>query len=473
MSVNGLKSVHFVGIGGISMSAVAKLLLATGVRVSGSDVAENEQTNALKERGAHLKIGHAGEHVPMDAELVIYNSAVPVSNSERLEAMRRGIPEMTNFEFLGEWTNEKKTILITGTHGKSTTTAMLGLMLEKAGFDPTVFVGSKVPSFAEGNVRLGSSDVFVIEGDEYAKHFLEFHPYGVVLNNIELDHTDIFPTIQDVRDAFLTLLKQVQDGGVVIANVGSLNVLHVLDEAADELKRRSIRVIRFNGNGEDAWRVTQAQNDGVSFVAVEKAKIGYRFELSVPGMFNALNATGASLMARELSVEYPDIAGALASFTGIWRRFEWIGSIDGARVYSDYGHHPTAVTSTLAAAKEMFPSARIVLCFQPHHRNRTKHLFLDFVPSFDFADVLVLCEIYDVAGRESVEDEDISSRDLVDAVIRHDADRGVPRLVEFARTPEEAVGLTLERLQKGDVVIFMGAGDIDAAVRRSLLDGNS
>ena len=207
---------------------------------------------------------------------------------------------------------------------------------------------------------------------------------------------------------------------------------------------------------------------GYTSVSLERPRMTYRFVLNVHGAFNAVNAAGAALLALELGAEYPAIAAGLESFKGIWRRMELLRDKDDIRIYSDYGHHPTAVAATLAAAKEMSMDSRVLLCFQPHHRNRTKHLFLEFVPSFDLADALILCEIYDVAGRDAGEDADISSKDLVDAIVRHDADRSAKRLVEYAPDPTSAVNRVMELAEPGDVVIVMGAGDIDAVIRTSV-----
>ena len=232
MNAKDVKTVHLVGIGGINMSAVAKLLLASGVRVSGSDLRENEQTKVLETRGAKITIGHRAENVPQDADVVVYTSAAPETNPERVEARKRGIPELTNFQFLGDWFKEKTTVVVCGTHGKSTTTAMLGLIAETAKLDPTVIVGSKVSQFPDGNLRLGASDLFIVEGDEYAKHFLEFHPYAVLLNNIELDHTDIFPDIASMVQTFRELILKITYGGILVANVGDENVRSTAQSAA-------------------------------------------------------------------------------------------------------------------------------------------------------------------------------------------------------------------------------------------------
>ncbi len=481
MNIREIKSAHFVGIGGINISAVAKLLLAQGVRVSGSDQAENEQVRFLRERGAKVAIGHSAENVPADAEVLIHTSAAPENNPEREEARRRGIPEMTNFRFLGEWFNDEKTILVTGTHGKSTTTGMLALMLIEAGFDPNVILGSKLPQFVDGNLRLSTkhevrgTNMFVIEGDEYARHFLEFQPYATLINNIELDHTDIYPTLEIYVDAFRELLDKMKDGGILVVNIGDERVFGLLRKMQEVLKARRINVVTFTDDadvekaardaGFSPWKVSHSAADDSTEMQLSKDGVTYRFFLRVHGSHNALDAAGASLLALQLGAPYEKIAAALDRFTGIWRRFESLGEMNGAKVYSDYGHHPTAVAATLSAARELYPDSRLVLCFQPHHRNRTKNLFQDFVPSFDLADALVLCEIYDVAGRDASEDADVSSRQLVDAIKERDEERGVERLVEFAADPESSIRRVKDLAKPGDVVIIMGAGDIDDAIR--------
>lgn len=467
MDLHAIKFVHLIGAGGINMSAVAKLLLKSGASVSGSDLAPNDQTEALKRAGAEIKIGESAEHIPENCGLIITTSAAPATNKERVAAAARGIPEMTNFAFLGQWFESSRTVVVAGTHGKSTTTAMLGLMLEKAGFDPTVVVGSKVPAFAEGNLRLGNSDVFVVEGDEYARHFLEFRPYGVVLNNLELDHTDVFSDISALIQAFHELLDRVQPDGVVVANVKDERIARLVEDESTSLERKGVRLIRF-GTDKDGWRMASDTVEEHRRLSLEKDGVTYRFDLSVPGEFNAWNAAGAVLMSLALGAKYPEIAAALESFKGIWRRFEFLGERNGVRIYSDYGHHPTAVAATLKAARESFKGQRVLLCFQPHHRNRTKSLFNDFISSCDEADVLVLCEIYDVAGRDKQVDTDVNSRGLVEAVLNRDRSRQVSRSVEYASGPESAVERILAQAVSGDVVICMGAGDIDGAIRAAV-----
>lgn len=446
MNVRHATSVHFIGIGGINMSACAKLLLHAGIKVSGSDRAENDQTRILAEKGASVTIGESAANIPEDCNLVIVTSAAAAENAERIAASERRIPEITNFAFLGQWFADATTVVVAGTHGKSTTTAMLGLALEAAGMEPSVIVGSVVPGFRDGNLRIGREDLFIVEGDEYAHHFLEFRPFGLVLTNIELDHPDVFASIDVLLDAFHELVGQMKDGGVLVANVSDDRIRRLRDTETDRLKTKKITLSEFTD--ED----------------VEQEA----FTLSVPGRFNRMNAAAALAMARALGADPEKAKAAIESFGGIWRRFEFLGVHDGARVYSDYGHHPTAVTATLEAARESFPSARIVLCFQPHHRNRTKILFNDFVASFDGADVLVLSEIYAVEGRDEDADRDVTSRDLMTAVHARDYKANRDRIVKFENRPSDAIRAAFDVAREGDVVIVMGAGDIDATLRKAM-----
>ncbi len=460
------KHAHLVGIGGINMSAVAKLLKRAGIGVSGSDVKESELTDELEVLGIHVAIGQDKMHVPPECDVLIYSSAVPATNPERMEAARRGIREITNFQFLGEWYASSRVLLVTGTHGKSTTTAMLGHMLEGTHQDPTVIVGSRVPGYPLGNVRFGDGELVVIEGDEYAKHFLEFHPYGLIINNIELDHTDVFPDLDTLLTAFSELLSRVQDGGVVIANADDPRVSTLIGRERGELEARGIRIRTFGFASHADCRIEDLLvKDGLLTFAYRDTNLRpIRAELPVPGRMNALNAAAALTMVSSLGIPAADAARTLETYRGIWRRFELVSDRDDVIVLSDYAHHPTAVAVTLDAARSFYPGRRLVVCFQPHHRRRTQDLFDAFVPAFDKAEQLVLCEIYDVAGRE--EGVEISSRDLQDAIIRHDGERGVQRSVEYAPDPEEALTILARWKRPGDVILVMGAGDIYSIAKK-------
>ncbi len=383
-----------------------------------------------------------------------------------MEAVRRGIRERTNFQFLGEWYAASRVLLVTGTHGKSTTTAMLGHMLEGTHQDPTVIVGSRVPGFALGNVRFGEGELTLIEGDEYAKHFLEFEPYGLIINNIELDHTDVFPDIDALLATFRELLARVQDGGVVIANADDARVSTLIGRERTALESRGIRIRTFGFGSHVDCRVEdlQVKDELLTFAYRDTSLRPIRIELPIPGRMNALNATAALTLASALGIPSADAARTLETYRGIWRRFELVSDRDDVLVVSDYAHHPTAVMATLEAARTFYPGRRLLVCFQPHHRRRTRDFFQEFVSAFDRADHLALCEIYDVAGREG--DDHISSRDLQEAVIRHDAERGVQRSVEYAPDPEEALTILKRWKRSGDVVLVMGAGDIYSIAKK-------
>lgn len=443
------------------MSALARWLHYRGIRVSGSDVAASEQTEALIALGIPVNIGHDSRHVTSECDVVIYNSAIPQNNPERLAARAQGLTLMNNFDFLSQITAHGRAYLITGTHGKSTTTALVGLAAIAASLDPTVFVGSRVPAFGNSNVRFGQSDLFIIEGDEYDRHFLTFQPTGIIINNIEHDHPDTYPRLEDMLEAFRTLLHQVKDRGVVIANADDPRVSTLIGEERFALEERGIRVVTFGfGSHADERIVDEVIRDGEQHFSIRSPMgIMTRCHLSLPGRHMVANAAAAFALGRTLGILPETLFETFATYRGIWRRFEKIADRDDMTVISDYAHHPTAIRVTLEAARAFYPGRRLLVCFQPHQRARTQELFLDFLPAFDAADQVILVEIYDVAGRNDVQ-EPISSRDLHEALIRHDADRGVRRLVEYATDPDDALARIKRLMKPGDVMMIMGAGDI-------------
>ncbi|MFA6099579.1 MAG: UDP-N-acetylmuramate--L-alanine ligase [Patescibacteria group bacterium] len=468
LNVHAWKRVHLVGIGGINMSAVAKLLLASGVLVSASDLTASDATAELQAKGAKINIGpHDERNVPEDCQAVIHTSAAKEDNPERVTAKHRNLSDVTNFEFLGEWFKDKDVILVTGTHGKSTTTALLAEMCIQAKLDPTVIVGSRLPNWPDANLRMGKSNLVIIEGDEYAKHFLSFHPSGLIINNIELDHTDIFKDIDDVRHTFERLLRQTKKDAIVVVNGESEQAV----KAVTSIKLHELKAITF-GRKETVKLQSQVYNamvesarvKDVTEVKIKYAAEDWNLQTVLIGSFNAMNVTAAAVMAKELGASLEAIQQAVMNFKGIWRRMELLGEQNGALIFSDYGHHPTAVRETLAAVKQAYPDKRLVLCFQPHHKNRTKHLFDEFVSCFNQADILVLCEIYDVPGRSASEDADVTSTKLLEAVKAQN-----PKLVfEYAPDTQSVINQTFALLKPGDVCVFMGAGDIDAHLREQI-----
>ena len=424
-----IHSVHLIGANGVGVSAVGKLFLTWGKKVSGSDLHGGLFSDELERMGASvypsparppkLQRRREGVNVPKDTDLVVYSSAVPESNPERQAAKDRGIDQVSFAEFLGELAKGYTTIAVTGTHGKSTTTAMIGKVLEDAGLDPTVIVGSRVPGWSLGNLRVGSSKYLVLEACEHMANHLKIHPDIGVITNVEFDHPDFYRDLEHVRET--------------------------MEEWAREV-------------GEVIW--------------VEK-EADPKLKLKVPGEYNQRNAAGAIAVARLLKLDEAKARASLEAFQGIWRRFEHLGvwqparmngtnrSGGGADVYSDYGHHPTAIRETLKAARELFPNRRLVHIFQPHQHARTAELFDEFVSVLGKADINILVEIYGVAGR--TDDQSVSSKALAEAVSKT-ARSG--SFTHYAESLDAAEKLVHELVQPGDVLFFQGAGDIDDVARR-------
>ncbi len=444
------KHIHFVGVGGIGVSGLAKLMQARGASVSGSDDAESLLTREVAALGIPVAIGHQAANVPAACDLLVYSEAVPGEAPERAEAARRGIRSLSAAEFLGEYTAVLRTIAISGTNGKSTTTAMLGLILERAGLDPTVIVGSKVPNFSLGNVRVGKSDLVVLEADEYRAKYLNYSPSMIVLTNIEEDHLDFYSGLPEITETFDKYLTHLKPGGKVVMNADDLVSTHELHPTTPPLTYGIAHEADFRA-------VHPAVSPGGQRFEVhfKEANLG-EFKLKVPAKFNIENALAAIAAATELGVPVETIRAALADFSGIWRRFEVVGECAGATIVSDYGHHPTALRLTVAAAREFYPHRRIVLVFQPHQHNRTLKLFDDFVAALHTPDLAVVSDIYHVAGREEI--SDISSQDLV-------ATAGRPNEVVFGGSLEETEAMLKKMMKPGDVVIVMGAGDVDRIAR--------
>jgi UDP-N-acetylmuramate--alanine ligase len=436
------KHVHFVGIGGIGMSALAKWFLHEGVKVSGSDMHLSSITHDLESRGAKIYSGHAITNLADDVDLLVYSPAVSQTNIERVAVRERGILERTNFEVLGELSKSFSTIVVSGTNGKSTTTAMLGLILEAAGLDPTVLVGSLVPGFKEGNFRHGKGKYFVVEGCEYRANMLHFEPEMIVLTNIEEDHLDYYRDLTHIQETFQTFVEKATGKVVVNADDAGSSILKVNDPVTyGSSKSHPTYAFTTRETGNGFQRITT--NSGA-------------LHLQLPGEFNVYNALAATAAAMELGVSFGVCARVLREFRGIWRRFERVSVWKGADIISDYGHHPSAIKQTVEAAREFFPNRRIVLCYQPHQHDRTKKLFNEFVEVLPLADVTIVAEIYDVAGRN--EGHDISSRDLVEKINRSNT--------TYANELSDAESQLRDLVQTADVVLIMGAGDIDDLARK-------
>lgn len=460
--LSSFSHVHCVGIGGIGVSGVARFCKVRGKSVSGSDVAQSELTDHLVQENIEVHIGASdASWIPAGCDLLVYSEAVPETAPERVEAAKRGIRQLGHFGFMGELSKDFRTICISGTNGKSTTTAMTGKIFEAARLDPTVFVGSLVPGWELGNVRVGESDILIIEGDEYKKKMLALHPEVTLITNIEADHLDVYKDLADIEGAFHQLCEQTT--GVIFLNPvdAQKGIVCGHEEADPRLYGEALhQEVRHASAGMQSLAMRAPIVSWLPF----KRHVG-DVQLQVPGEFNMMNALGAIAIADVFGIHFDVMQKALADFTGIWRRFERVGEFNGAIVVSDYAHHPTAIKGTLAAAKEFFPGKRIVALFEPHQHSRTKELFNDFVTSFDDADVLVLSEVYGVAGRTEEKDR-VSSLDLLNAIEARLV-AGDPRVgpKHFAKDLKEAEKMLREIVQQDDVVLIMGAGNVDKVAR--------
>jgi len=433
------KKVHIVGLGGIGTSAVARWFLAQNVEVSGSDIHKSSIIEDLQREGVDFRLGHFVENVPRDCDLIIYSRAVPADNVERKVASELSIRELSYPEFLGELAKTKKTIAVSGTNGKSTTTAMIASILIEAGFDPTVIVGTQVPGWEKHNLRIGESDWLIIEACEHMASMLNIAPDVAVITNITEDHLDFYSGIDEIVDTFQKWISNIKPGGVCILNAQD-------DRSA---KIEFDRIERFEAQD----RNTDGEHQ--SFIVD-----GDPYKLQIPAEYNVQNAAAAIVTAKHIGVSAGVCNQALEKFKGTWRRLEHVGVWKSADIYSDFAHHPDSIKGTIEAFRESHPTRRIVLVFEPHQHSRTKELFDDFVKAFDGVDELILSEIYDVEGRN--EDKTISSKDLADKI----KDRNSIEGVYFAKDQDAVEDILREQVKPDDIVIIMGAGTIDNLARK-------
>ncbi|MCX6781282.1 MAG: UDP-N-acetylmuramate--L-alanine ligase [Candidatus Magasanikbacteria bacterium] len=454
MSILNAKKVHFVGIGGIGVSGLAKILASRGIVVTGSDAEKSPITDELEADAFAVKlfIGHDASHVGADVEAVVYSGAVPEENPERVAAGDRGIPTFSYSQALGELTKEYQTIAVSGTHGKSTTTAMLGSVLIAAGMDPLVLVGTRVPIFEHGNVHLGKGSIFVVEACEHEAQMMNLSPERIVITNLESDHLDYYGTFEKLCATFKNYVGKIE-GDHCVVNGDDSDVMKLFADAATGPKT-------FGFKSGDVRCIARKNEDGVQTATIEETVDGVAHELRlrIPGAFNVMNALAAFTMAREVGVEADVALKALIEYPGSWRRFERVGTTaSGAPVISDYAHHPTAIRETLTAAHEFFPNKRVLLVYQPHQHHRTKALHTEFVHALSDSDALILNEVYHVRGREKAEDAAATSEQLMQDI---SAERGSDKPQWYASTLPEVTELIREHALPDDVVLVMGAGDI-------------
>lgn len=413
-----IKKVHFVGIGGIGMSALAQYLVDLGIEVTGSDRDASPVTDLLESRGIPVLMPQVAENVPEDADLIVYSEAVWADNPERARATELGIPQKSYFEALGDASETKRTVAVSGTHGKTTTTGMLARILRDTNVSPTAIVGSLVRDFGS-NYLPGTSDWLVVEACEYKRDFLTLTPEILVITNIELDHTDYYKNLEDVQNAFRTLAEKVPAHGTIITDATHPNIAPVL-------KGISAKIVDYT--------------------------LEPSYETRFPGEYNKMNARAAAAAARIVlpGIVESQIIDSLNAFEGTWRRFEYKGVTKrGAEVYDDYAHHPTAVRKTITELHAK-ATGKVFVAFHPHLFSRTRDLLDDFAVAFEGADRVLIAPIF--AARE-IDDGTVSSAILAERIRESGVAADAMSLEEIHDVLESEPG-------EGDLVMTMGAGNI-------------
>ena len=450
--------IHIVGISGFGMSAIARILLENGYTITGSDQKLSDLSRALREEGVRVYEGHAADHIGA-AEMVLMSSAIPPNNPEIQAAHRLGIPVQERRDFITRVTGGYETIAVAGTHGKTTTTAMLVHVLGEAGLDPSFIVGGILNNRGT-NAGAGTGAHFVIEADEYGNMFLGLNPHIAIVTNVEYDHPDFFQTPGETLDAFRQFVAQLDDSGLLVACADD----DVARAFAQERRERMLPVQTYSvGNhNADWWAVdlTPNRQSGMDFVVHHGGVIG-PVRLSLPGEHNVQNAMAVITVARTLGVPFETIAQALASFAGTGRRSEQMGEAGGVRVINDYAHHPTAIRATLRAWRDQTHDGDLWAVWQPHTYSRTRALADSFKESFAAADHVLVTDIY--AAREA-KTPGLLARDLAELIRQG----GHPDARHSGDLPETAQILANE-VQPGDVVVLMTAGDAPQ-IGRALLD---
>ncbi|OQB14160.1 MAG: UDP-N-acetylmuramate--L-alanine ligase [Firmicutes bacterium ADurb.Bin193] len=443
MTVNRIhKNVHFIGIGGISMSALAHIMINGGAKVSGSDIADSPIVSRLRTAGAKINIGHSADNIE-NPDLVVYTAAVSKDNPELLQAKNMGIEIMERADFLGEIMKDfELPIAISGTHGKTTTTSMLSCVLLHAGLDPTVLVGGEFAQI-NGNYRIGSGKHLVFEACEYVDSFLKFNPFAAIILNIEEDHLDYFSGIEQIKKSFNKFMRKIPQNGFVVLNSDDKNVVRAA-EGIDCTK------VTYGTNGDYRAEDIEFSNDGAARFTVlyedEGRKKRRTIRLGIKGIHNVSNALAVFAAAHTLGIDSEKIVSGIESFTGTKRRFEYKGEVNGAAVYDDYAHHPTEVAATISAAG-VIPHSKLWCVFQPHTYSRTKALLDDFAKELSRADRVIITDIY--AAREK-NDGKTHAKLLADKI----------KNAEYISTFGEIAEYLKANVSKGDIVLTLGAGTI-------------
>lgn len=439
-----IRHIHFVGIGGIGMSGIAEVLLNLGYQVSGSDLRESETTERLRSLGAAVFIGHRPENIT-SPHVVVISSAVKRDNPEVAAAQEKQIPVIPRAEMLAELMRLKYGIAIAGAHGKTTTTSLVATVLAAGGIDPTVVIGGKLNSLGT-NAKLGQGEFLVAEADESDGSFLKLSPAIAVVTNIDAEHLDYYRDIDEIKEAFLAFINKVPFYGVSILCLDERHIQSLIPRV-----EKRFLTYGMNTQADYQARDVGPMRLGSRYRVLHHGQDLGWFELSIPGMHNVSNSLAALAVARELDIDIDTIRKALKEFSGVQRRFQIKGEASGVLVVDDYGHHPTEIKATLAAARAGL-GRRVVTVFQPHRYTRTQHLLDEFFTAFNQADSVIVMEIY-AAGEQAI--PGISGKVVYEGIKRHGHKDTI-----FLPTKEEAAAHLIKALAPGDVLITLGAGDV-------------
>ena len=441
---------HFIGIGGIGMSSLAQYFLAHNFLVTGSDLHDSEIIRSLRARGASITVGaHTGKNIPKNPEKIIISNAIDEENIEYKVAKKRGYTIQTYPEVLAALTKKYTTIAVCGAHGKSTTTALVSLLLERAGLDPTVIIGTKLYEWNGDNFRNGEGKYLVLEADEYKEAFLEYHPSIILATNIDREHLDHYTTFENVQKAFKKFLNKVPKNGTLILNKDDV----CLRKIGEDLKKKKKKIVWYSLHS--------------------SARKSIASVLKISGLHNISNALGAFALSKILKIPEESTFDVLRNFKGSWRRSDYKGRAFGAEIFDDYAHHPTEIHATLSAFREAHPTTRIWCVFQPHQQKRLENLFDDFVKAFYHADRVVLLDTYQVFGRDfraradknkngkkaDLFGERESKKTAFDlaCALNDVAKKSVFHIRYTGQLPE----FLKQNVFEGDIVLMMGAGDIN------------
>jgi len=437
--------IHFVGIGGIGMSGLAEVLLNLGFRISGSDLVDTEITQRLQRLGVRFFLGHRPENISQ-ANVVVVSSAIREDNVEVITAKEKAIPVIPRAEMLAELMRMKDSIAVTGSHGKTTTTSLIGAILAQAGLDPTLVIGGRLNSWGS-NAKLGQGDFLVAEADESDGSFLKLFPTIAVVTTLEEEHLDHYQNLENIKSVFIQFINKVPFYGFVVLCLDEINICALLPH----LEKRYI-TYGFRNDAHYLAREVRYNGPRVDFVAFHRERELGPITLHMPGLHNVYNALAAIAVGQELHIDFPTIQEALANFSGIERRFQIKGEREDILWVDDYGHHPTEIQATLKAAKQGWPDRRLVVIFQPHRYTRTHTLLPRFFNAFDQAEVVIIIPIYS-AGERPI--EGIDSRLILQGI----RGQGHPQAL-YLGDKEEIIQYIEGIIRPGDLLLTLGAGDV-------------